>query len=135
MFKVINRVINVPYSCKIANKLATSAYKEAISTAISFFSVSGNCRIQLITYNTTYHWSFIGCNLSEHLTFKISWRKVKMSNSPRGGIFSLQPEVKGTFISKKTDPGVNFTSPTCNMPLKIIWIIFTWAWSKMGVTN
>ena len=39
-------------------------------------------------------------------------------------IFSFQPEVKGTCISKKSHsgvkfyPGVNFTSPTCNMPLE-----------------
>ena len=32
-------------------------------------------------------------------------------------IFSFQPEVKGTCISKKIHHGVNFTSPTCNMPL------------------
>ena len=31
--------------------------------------------------------------------------------------FSFQLEVKGTRISKKFQPGVNFTSPRCNMPL------------------
>ena len=40
-------------------------------------------------------------------------------------IFSFQPEVKGRCISKKIHPelkfhsGVNFTSPTCNMPLRV----------------
>ena len=39
-------------------------------------------------------------------------------------IFCFQPEVKGTCISKKLYPGlkfhrgVNFASPTCNVPLK-----------------
>ena len=33
-------------------------------------------------------------------------------------IFSFQPEVKGTCISKKSHPGVNLTLPTCNMPLR-----------------
>ena len=31
--------------------------------------------------------------------------------------FSFQPEVKGTCISKKSQLGVNFTSPRCNIPL------------------
>ena len=31
--------------------------------------------------------------------------------------FSFQLEAKGTCISKKFQPGVNFTSPRCNMPL------------------
>ena len=48
-------------------------------------------------------------------TFKISCRKVKISISPWGGNF--QPEVKGMYISKISHPGVNFTLPTCNMPL------------------
>ena len=40
-------------------------------------------------------------------------------------ILSFQPEVKGTCISKKIHPGlkfhpgVNFTSPTCNIPLRL----------------
>ena len=39
-------------------------------------------------------------------------------------IFSFQPEVKGRCISKKIHPGlkyppgVHFTLPTCNMPLR-----------------
>ena len=39
-------------------------------------------------------------------------------------IFSFQPEVKGTCILKKIHPGLNFTSPTCNMPLGLKhWIL------------
>ena len=34
-------------------------------------------------------------------------------------IFIFQPEVKGTCISKKTHPGVNFTLHTCNMPVTL----------------
>ena len=39
-------------------------------------------------------------------------------------VFSFQPEVKGTCIAKKIHrglkfhSGVNFTSPTCNIPLR-----------------
>ena len=54
-------------------------------------------------------------------TFKISCRKVKISEKgevhPRVEICSFQPEVKCACISKKSHPGVNFTSATCNMPL------------------
>ena len=50
---------------------------------------------------------------------KIPCRKVKILYHPGVEIFSLQPEVKGTYISKKTHPGMNFTSPTCNMPLTL----------------
>ena len=51
-------------------------------------------------------------------TFEISCRKVKISISPRGGKFqfSARGEIN-TCISKKSHPGVSFTSPTCNMPL------------------
>ena len=38
---------------------------------------------------------------------------------PRVEIFSFQPEVKGTCISKKINLGVHFTSPTGSMPLRI----------------
>ena len=51
-------------------------------------------------------------------TFKISYRKVKISISLRGGNFHFQPEVKVTCIPKKSHLGVNFTSPTCNMLLR-----------------
>ena len=54
-------------------------------------------------------------------TFKISCRKVKISEKceirPGVEICSFQPEVKGTCISKTSHPGVNFTSPMCNMPV------------------
>ena len=67
-------------------------------------------------------------------TYKISCRKVKISISPGVEIFSFQPEVKGTCISKKTKQnknqpglkfhsGVNFTSPTFNMPLSFEFFI------------
>ena len=36
---------------------------------------------------------------------------------PGVGSFSFQPEVKGTCISKKSQPRVNFTSPRCYIPL------------------
>ena len=38
--------------------------------------------------------------------------------TPGVEIFSFQLKVKGTCISKKIHPGVNFTSLTCNMPLR-----------------
>ena len=44
-------VVGVSYSCKSANKLATMAYKEPLSTTIFFFSISSNCKI--------YHLQFI----------------------------------------------------------------------------
>ena len=37
--------LNVPYSCKSANKIATAACKEPICTAIFFYSISSNCKI------------------------------------------------------------------------------------------
>ena len=51
--------------------------------------------LQLITYNITYHWSFVSYNLSEYLyfykmkTYKISCRKVKISISSRDGNFQF----------------------------------------------
>ena len=35
-------------------------------------------------------------------------------------ILSFQPEMKGMCISKKSHPGVIFTSPTYNMPQRIL---------------
>ena len=68
-------------------------------------------------------------------TYKISCRKVKISISPGVEIFSFQPEGKGTCISKKKKKkkknqpglkfhsGMNFTSPTFNMPLSFEFFI------------
>ena len=53
---------SVPYNCKSPNKVATAACKEPINATIFFFSISSNCEIKLITYHTTYHWSFISYN-------------------------------------------------------------------------
>ena len=90
---------------------------ESISTAILFF-------FQL----KTYHWAFV---IYQNICIFIKWKHVKYhverskySFHPRVEIFSFQLEVKGTCISKKIHPklkfhpGVNFTSPKCNMPLR-----------------
>ena len=52
-------------------------------------------------------------------TCKISSRKVKISISPRGGNFQFSARGERYVYLKKTHPGVNFTSPTCNMPLRM----------------
>ena len=58
-------------------------------------------------------------------TCKISCRKVKISISPRGGNFQFL--VRGetyVYLKKKIESGlkfhagVDFTSPTCNMPVR-----------------
>ena len=68
------------------------------------------------TCNSGLHRIF--CQLSEYLYFykmktcKISCRKVKISISPRGGNFQFSARgVRYTYLK-------NFTSPTCNMPLR-----------------
>ena len=70
----------------------------------------------------TYHWSFVSY---QNICIFIKWKHVKYHAErskypfhPGVEIFSFQPEVKDTCISKKIHPGVNFTSPTCNMPLR-----------------
>ena len=70
----------------------------------------------------TYHWSFVSY---QNICIFIKWKHVKYhaegSKYPFHlgvEIFSFQPEVKGTCMSTNIHPGVNFTSPTCNMPLK-----------------
>ena len=90
---------------------------ESISPAIFFF-------FQLITY----HWFFVSY---QNICIFIKWKHVKYAERskypfhPGVEIFSFQPEVKGTCISKKIHhglkfhPGVNFTSPTCNMSLRL----------------
>ena len=75
----------------------------------------------------TYHWPFVSY---QNICIFIKWKHVKYhaerSKYPfHLGVetFSYQPKVKGTCISKKVYPAlkfhprVNFTSPTCNMPL------------------
>ena len=67
----------------------------------------------------------------QNICIFIKWKHVKYHAErskyqfhPGVKIFSFQPELKGTCISKrihpglKFHPGVNFTSPTCNMPLR-----------------
>ena len=76
----------------------------------------------------TYHWFFVSY---QNICIFIKWKHVKYPAErskypfyPRGEIFSFQPDVKGTCFSKKIHPGLkfnpweNFTSPTCNMPLR-----------------
>ena len=51
-------------------------------------------------------------------TFKIC-RKVKISISPQGGNFQFSARgERYMYVKKKIHPGVDFTSPTCNMPLR-----------------
>ena len=58
-------------------------------------------------------------------TGKISCRNVKISISPRDGNFPFSARGERYVYLKKTHLGlkfqrrVNFTSPTCNMPLRI----------------
>ena len=76
-----------------------------------------------------YHWSFV---IYQNICIFIKWKLVKYHTErsqyqfhPVVEIFSFQPEVKGTCISKKIHPGLKFhpgvifTSPTCNMPLRL----------------
>ena len=70
----------------------------------------------------TYHWSFVSY---QNICIFIKWKHVKYHAErskypfhPGVEIFSFQPEVKGTCISKKIHPGGNFTSPTCNRTLR-----------------
>ena len=48
----------------------------------------------------------------KHVKYHAEWSKYPFH--PGVEIFSFQPEVKGTCTQKK----LNFTSPTCNMPLR-----------------
>ena len=45
VFLLILQFSNVLYNCKSANKLATVACKDPISTALFLFFISGNCKI------------------------------------------------------------------------------------------
>ena len=70
----------------------------------------------------TYHWSFASY---QNICIFIKWKHVKYHAErskypfhPGVETFSFQPEVKGTCISKEIYPRVNFTSSTCNMPLR-----------------
>ena len=113
--------LNVPYSCKSANKLTTGACKEPISTAFSTFHV-------IVKYNSLLVISFVTDVLSvityQNIRIFIKWKHSKYHAErskypfyPGVEIFSFQHEVIGMRISKKTHPRVNFTSPTRNMPL------------------
>ena len=83
-----------------------------------------NLEAQLFSFFPAYNLSLIFCQLSEYLYFykmktcKISCRKVKISISPRDGNFQFSARVERCVFSKKIHPGVNFTSPMCNMPLR-----------------
>ena len=80
-------------------------------------------------YNITHHWSFVSYNLSAYLYFykmkthKISCRKVKISISPWDENFHFSARGERYVYLKKIQPGMkfhlgmNFTLPTCNMPL------------------
>ena len=50
--------------------------------------------------------------------FKILCRKFKIPILPRGGNFQFSARGERYVYLKKTHPGVNFTTPTCNMPLR-----------------
>ena len=75
--------------------------------------------------------SFISYNVSEYLyfykmkTFRMSCRKVKIFISPRGGNFQFSTRCERYVYLKKTHPGVNFTSPTCNVHfvLSILFVL------------
>ena len=84
-----------------------------------------------------YNLSLIFCQLSEYLYFykmktckKYHAERSKYPFHPAVDIFSFQPEVKGTFISKKFTPG--WISPrlrvTCllHLDLKSAWITLLW---------
>ena len=45
VFLLILQFYNVLYNCKSANKLATVACKDPISTALFLFFISSNCKI------------------------------------------------------------------------------------------
>ena len=76
-----------------------------------------------------YNLSLSFCQLSEYFykmkVCKISCRKVKISILPGGGIFQFSARgeryvyLKKNYPRLKFYPKVNFTSPTCNMPLRI----------------
>ena len=109
-------------SCKSANKpyLQQRTYKESISTAIFFFS------------SLYFIISLISCNLSEYLYFyKISCRKVKISISSRGGNFQFSARGERYVYLKKNSPRVNFTSPTCNMPLSLFFYVSRQIWLEI----
>ena len=111
-------LLNVPYSCKSANILAPVAYKEAISTAVSFFS-----SLSLITLLMT---DILSVITYQNICVFIKWKHIKYHAErskypfhPGEEMFSFQPEVKGTCVLKKSHPGVNFTSPTCNISVTL----------------
>ena len=52
------------------------------------------------------------------MKYKISWRKVKISISPRAGNFQFSAQGERYAYLKKIHRGVNFTSRTCNMSFR-----------------
>ena len=82
---------SVPCSCKSANKLAAAACKKPISTAIFFFSY-------LAEYTYFYKMK----------TFKISYKKVKISILPRGGNFLFSGRDESYVYLKKISPRGEF---------------------------
>ena len=103
------------------------SYKALINSTCN----SGLCRIYFLFFQlTTYHWSFVSF---QNICIFIKWKHAKYhaerSKYPFHvgvGIFSFQPEVKGTCNSKKINFGVNFTSRTVtrllDLDLKSAWI-------------
>ena len=57
-------------------------------------------------------------------TFKISCRKVKISISPRGGNFQFSARGERHVHLKKISPWGDFTSPMCNIPLRLFSVSF-----------
>ena len=55
-------------------------------------------------------------------TFKLSYRKVKISITTRSGNFQFSARGERYVYLKKSDRGVNFTLPTCNTPLRKMYI-------------
>ena len=76
----------------------------------------------LFFQHITYHWAFVSY---QNICIFLKWKHVKYhaerwkyAFQPGVEIFSFQPEVKGTCISKKKFTPGWIHSPTCNMPLR-----------------
>ena len=104
---------------------ALCSYKALINSICN----SGSYKIHKHSYFLffpAYNLLLIFCQLPEYLYFykmktcKTSSRKVKITISPRGGNFqfSARGEMYVYLKKKKIIPGVNFTSPTCNVLLR-----------------
>ena len=97
------------------------SYKALINSIWSLYRIYKHSYFLISYQNASY----------QNICIFIKWKHLKYHAErskypfhPGVEIFSFQPEVKGTCISKKIHPGlkfhprVNFTSPTCNMPLR-----------------